>query len=71
MSTLSNQSLLEIKNIIAEISLQAAKVIMQNKNSTIKIKEDEILKRTQKIKADNTPTPAPTEGFIARDKETV
>ena len=41
MSTLSNQSLLEIKNIIAEISLQAAKVIMQNKNSTIKIKEDD------------------------------
>ena len=27
MSSLSNQSLLEIKNIIAEISLQAAKVI--------------------------------------------
>ena len=41
MSTLSNQSLLEIKNIIAEISLQAAKVIMQNKNSAIKIKEDD------------------------------
>ena len=38
MSTLSNQTLLEIKNIIAEISLQASKVIMQNKNSAIKIK---------------------------------
>ena len=30
MSSLSNQSLIEMKNIIAEISLQAAKIIMKN-----------------------------------------
>ena len=40
MSSLSNQSLIEMKNIIAEISLQAAKIIMKNINSPIEIKQD-------------------------------
>lgn len=40
MSSLSNYSLVEMKNIIAEISLQAAKIIMKNINSPIEIKQD-------------------------------
>ncbi len=40
MPTLTNQNLLEIKNIITEISLQASKVIIQHKNSPVKIKKD-------------------------------
>ena len=40
MSSLSNQNLIEMKNIIAEISLQAAKIIMKNINSPIEIKRD-------------------------------
>ena len=40
MSTLSNKNLIEMKNIIAEISLQASGIIMQNINSPIEIKKD-------------------------------
>lgn len=40
MPTLSNQNLMEIKDIITKISFQAAKVIMQNQDSPVKIKED-------------------------------
>ena len=40
MSSISNKSLYEMKNIIADISLQAAKIIMQNLDSPIEIKKD-------------------------------
>ena len=40
MSSISNKSLYEMKNIIAEIADKAAKVIMQNINSPIEIKAD-------------------------------
>jgi 3'(2'), 5'-bisphosphate nucleotidase len=40
MPTLSNKSLIEMRNIIAEISLQASNTIMQNINSPIEIKKD-------------------------------
>jgi 3'(2'), 5'-bisphosphate nucleotidase len=40
MSPITNKSLYEIKRIIAQIADKAAKVIMQNINSPIEIKED-------------------------------
>jgi len=40
MPTLTNQNLIEIKNIIAQISLHASKIIIRYKNSPVKIKED-------------------------------
>jgi 3'(2'), 5'-bisphosphate nucleotidase len=40
MSAISNKSLYEMKNIIAEIADNAAKIIMQNINSPIEIKAD-------------------------------
>ena len=40
MLTLTNQSLIEIRNIITSISLQASKVIIKYKHSAVKIKED-------------------------------
>ena len=40
MQKLTNQNIIEMKDIITEISLQASKVIIRYKNSQVKIKED-------------------------------
>ena len=63
-----------IMSLMEERNPKLARVLQmkrdEDEQQELKVKEDEILKRTQQIKANNTAKPAPTEGFITRDEET-
>ena len=64
-----------IMSLMEERNPKLARVVQmkrdEDEQEQLKIKEDQILKRTEEIKANNTAKPVSTEGFIARDGETI